>query len=163
MLENSYQPAWLMTLGLTALVATIPALKYYRTPTHELPTSRASSHFNLFLRATANSKQYRNNSYYCSIPNVMYPAAGVIVASPATEPVSKPINLGFSPVPSNQQPGNAGKWCCNVRIKKRGNSYIINSKFRTCIKPYHPNQSNPVPEQPMECYEASFSNFRFPT
>src|SRR6266480_2826902 len=74
------------------------------------------------------------------------PAAGVIVARPATAPVNKPRNLGF--FETRQSTSNHA-----IAAKEAAMSVLINAtavvestrNSDPALKPYQPNQSKPVP------------------
>src|SRR5215471_11294938 len=75
-----------------------------------------------------------------------YPAAGVIVASPATAPVSKPRNLGFFSF-------NHAIISQVTAANDAATSVFRNAVAVTelalislpALNPYHPNHSSPVP------------------
>src|SRR5947208_6136660 len=75
-----------------------------------------------------------------------YPAAGVIVANPATEPVSNPRNFGFAP--ENHSTRNH-----DIPANDAARSVLRNALADTpstrnslpALKPYQPNHSSPVP------------------
>src|SRR5262245_2431055 len=74
------------------------------------------------------------------------PAAGVIVARPATAPVRSPRSLGFFEVSQSMQSQDmaAKEAAMSVfRNATAGTESTRNSE--PALKPYHPNQSRPVP------------------
>src|SRR4030095_3084857 len=94
-----------------------------------------------------------------------YPAAGVIVASPATAPVSKPTNFGFfsihhatssQTIAANDAATSVFKNACAV-TESTANSL-------PALNPYHPNHNKPVPSaiSGMLCNPGS-GTFLFPT
>src|SRR5580765_5877942 len=74
------------------------------------------------------------------------PAAGVIVASPATEPVSRPRDFGLRDVvhstKNHHMPANAA-----ARSVLRNAVAVVESTLNSlpALKPYQPNHSRPVP------------------
>src|ERR1041384_841730 len=75
-----------------------------------------------------------------------YPAAGVIVASPATAPVSNPTNFGlFCKLHSMTIHVIAAKEAATSVFKKARPVTAFTSKALPALKPYHPNQRSPVP------------------
>src|SRR5229473_5046005 len=74
------------------------------------------------------------------------PAAGVIVARPATAPVSKPRNLGFFVViQSMQSHATAAKLAARSVFRKATAVTESTRNSLPALKPYQPNQSMPVP------------------
>src|SRR5262249_8057704 len=75
-----------------------------------------------------------------------YPAAGVIVASPATAPVRRPTKVGrlSSNHPTTSQVTAANEAATSVL---RNASAVTESTGNSLppLKPYQPNQSKPVP------------------
>src|SRR6478609_7522253 len=75
-----------------------------------------------------------------------YPAAGVIVARPATAPVSKPRNLGFLAARQSIaiQAMAANEAAISVLMKATA---VVPSTRNSdpALNPYQPNQSSPVP------------------
>src|SRR5215467_10873485 len=74
------------------------------------------------------------------------PAAGVMVASPATAPVSKPTNFGFfeNTQSSISQTIAANEAATSVFTNASPVTAFTSSAL-PALKPYQPNQSNPVP------------------
>src|SRR5205807_7979381 len=74
------------------------------------------------------------------------PQAGVILARPATAPVSKPRNFGlFVVIQSMQSHAIAAKLAARSVFR---NATAVTESTRNslpALKPYHPNQSMPVP------------------
>src|ERR1017187_2994594 len=75
-----------------------------------------------------------------------YPAAGVIVASPATAPVSSPRNLGFfSFIHATTSHATAAHDGATSVFR---NAVAVTESTRTslpALNPYHPNHNSPVP------------------
>src|SRR5229473_6482188 len=75
------------------------------------------------------------------------PAAGVIVANPATAPVNKPKNFGFFvDIQSMQSQAIAAKLAARSVFR---NATAVTESTRNslpALKPYQPNQSMPVPK-----------------
>src|SRR6478672_1497183 len=94
-----------------------------------------------------------------------YPAAGVIVASPATAPVSRPTKVGrlSSDHPTTSQVIAANEAATSVL---RNASAVTESTRNSlpALKPYQPNQSKPVPRATsgIECGPES-ATLRLPT
>ncbi len=77
---------------------------------------------------------------------VTYPAQGVIVASPATAPVSSPTNFGFrSKIQARSSQTGPAKDAA-MSVLRKANA-VMASTFSSlpALKPYQPNQSSPVP------------------
>src|ERR1043166_5000656 len=76
-----------------------------------------------------------------------YPAAGVMVARPATAPVSRPKNFGFLVViQSMHSHAMAAKLAARSVFK---NATAVTESTRNslpALKPYQPNQRRPVPK-----------------
>ncbi len=94
-----------------------------------------------------------------------YPAAGVIVASPATAPVKSPRNLGFFPV--NQSTASHATAANDAARSVLRNATAVTESTRNslpALNPYHPNHKSPVPSATsgMLCSPLS-STFRLPT
>src|SRR5258707_15037002 len=81
-----------------------------------------------------------------AIAGETYPAAGVMVANPATAPVSKPRNFGFFVVIQSMQSHEiAAKLAARSVFR---NATAVTESTRNslpALKPYQPNQSRPVP------------------
>src|SRR5215469_807870 len=94
-----------------------------------------------------------------------YPDAGVIVASPATDPVRSPRNFGFLLViQSIASQVIAPKLAARSVLT---NATVVTESTRNslpALKPYHPNQRRPVPRATngIECGARS-STLRRPT
>ena len=77
---------------------------------------------------------------------VTYPAAGVIVASPATAPVRSPTNFGF--FSKNQARSNQVIPANEAETSVFKNALTVTGSTANslpALNPYHPNQSQPVP------------------
>src|SRR2546421_10999176 len=75
-----------------------------------------------------------------------YPAAGVIVANPATAPVNKPRNFGFLVViQSMQSQAIAAKLAARSVLRKATAVTESTRNSLPALNPYQPNQSSPVP------------------
>src|SRR5262245_1543745 len=75
-----------------------------------------------------------------------YPAAGVIVARPATAPVRRPTNFGF--FPSHQSRASQTIAANDAATSVLRNATAVTESTRNsdpALKPYQPNDSNPVP------------------
>src|SRR5262245_11249082 len=74
------------------------------------------------------------------------PAAGVIVARPATEPVRSPTNLGFLAFAhsTRSQVIPANEAATSVLRKADAVMWSTRSS-EPALKPYHPNHRRPVP------------------
>src|SRR6266446_8265671 len=75
-----------------------------------------------------------------------YPAAGVIVARPATAPVSKPRNFGF--FETRQSTSSQAMAANEAAMSVLMNATAVVESTRNslpALNPYQPNQSNPVP------------------
>src|ERR1017187_9540309 len=74
------------------------------------------------------------------------PAAGVIVASPATAPVRRPTNFGFlCMLHSITSQVMAAKEAATSVFKKAKPVTAFTSKALPALNPYQPNHNNPVP------------------
>src|SRR6185312_6036838 len=74
------------------------------------------------------------------------PAAGVMVASPATAPVSSPTNFGFlAMVHSKISQVIAANDAATSVLRNANPVTALTSNALPALKPYHPNQSKPVP------------------
>src|SRR5689334_3939721 len=74
------------------------------------------------------------------------PAAGVMVANPATAPVSKPTNLGFFDVIQSSASQTTAANEAAVSVFKNARPVMaFTSSALPALNPYQPNQSNPVP------------------
>src|SRR2546421_9313288 len=94
-----------------------------------------------------------------------YPAAGVIVANPATAPVNKPKNFGFLVViQSMQNHAIAAKLAARSVLRKATAVTESTRNSLPALKPYQPNQRRPVPKatRGIECGPAS-ATLRRPT
>src|SRR6185312_3940340 len=75
-----------------------------------------------------------------------YPAAGVIVASPATAPVSSPTNFGFFAIlHSITSQVIAANDAATSVFKKARPVIAFTFKALPALKPYQPNHNKPVP------------------
>ena len=76
-----------------------------------------------------------------------YPAAGVIVANPATAPVSRPRNLGLrSRIQATISQATAANDAATSVFR---NAVPVTESTRIslpALKPYHPNHNSPVPK-----------------
>src|SRR5262245_11488681 len=94
-----------------------------------------------------------------------YPAAGVIVARPATAPVRSPKNFGF--FVTIQSTINQATAANEAAISVLRNALAVTESTRNslpALKPYHPNHRSPVPSatRGMECGPRS-NERRLPT
>src|SRR2546423_11353718 len=93
------------------------------------------------------------------------PAAGVIVARPPTAPVNNPRNFGFLVLAqSMQSQAIAAKLAAKSVFRKATAVTESTRNSLPALKPYQPNQSNPVPSATsgIECGPES-ATFRLPT
>ena len=81
-----------------------------------------------------------------AVPSVTYPAAGVMAARPAIEPVRSPTNFGFF---SNIHASTSHVIAANDAATSvlRNAFDVTGSTFNSlpALKPYQPNQRRPVP------------------
>src|SRR5580765_169656 len=74
------------------------------------------------------------------------PAAGVIVASPATDPVRSPRNFGLAPDIHSTR--NHAKPANEAAMSVLRNAVAVTASTRNslpALKPYQPNHNSPVP------------------
>src|SRR3954451_14717181 len=92
------------------------------------------------------------------------PAADVIVANPATAPVSSPTKCGLRACrhSTNNQVVAAND---AARSVFRNAVAVMSSTFSSlpALNPYHPNQSRPVPSAMNGILCGASTNLRFPT
>ncbi len=82
-----------------------------------------------------------------AVPTVTYPAAGVMVANPATAPVISPMKVGFF-LPVFHSISNhvmAAKEADTSVLMKAATVMLFMSNSLPALKPYQPNQSRAVP------------------
>src|SRR5579864_4893242 len=93
-----------------------------------------------------------------------YPAAGVIVARPATAPVRRPTKCGFL---AYHHSTNSHVMAANdAAMSVLRNAIAVTSSTLSslpALKPYHPNQSRPVPSAMNGMLCGASANLRLPT
>src|SRR3984893_17265262 len=93
-----------------------------------------------------------------------YPAAGVIVARPATAPVSRPTKCGFFAYHHSTNSHVVAAKDAAMSVFKKAVA-VMSSTLTSlpALNPYQPNQSRPVPSAMNGMLCAESTNLRLPT